>query len=127
MTEQEVLPPGDIAAPVGPVDKLAQHPRAIRHPENAGKGRHLFQKGQSGNPAGRAKIDHTLRSICRAHTPEAINLLMEIARTSANDAARVTALNSILDRAYGKPPQTVVAEGEDGAAVPINFVFKIGE
>lgn len=67
-----------------------------------------FQKGQSGNPGGRAKVDGDLRELARAKSPKMLNVLVKIALDEQKAAsARVTAASAVLDRAYGKPPQTL--------------------
>jgi hypothetical protein len=49
-----------------------------------------------------------LVELARTHTPEAIETLAQImANADASDSARVSAANSLLDRGWGKPPQTV--------------------
>jgi hypothetical protein len=69
-----------------------------------------FQKGQSGNPGGRPKVVGEVQELARQHTAEAIETLAAIMRDkNAPPAARALASNSILDRAYGRPPQTVNA------------------
>jgi hypothetical protein len=67
-----------------------------------------FQKGQSGNPGGRAKAIVEVAAAAREHTIESINTLVEISRnTKATDSARVSAAVALLDRAWGKAPAVV--------------------
>src|SRR5262245_36238101 len=69
-----------------------------------------FQKGQSGNPGGRPKVVGHVREIARQHTDEAIETLVAVMRDPKSPpAARALASNSILDRGYGKPAQTIDA------------------
>jgi hypothetical protein len=69
-----------------------------------------FQKGQSGNPGGRPKVLGEVQELARQYTAEALETLRDIMRDKkAPPAARALASNSILDRAYGRPPQTVNA------------------
>ena len=59
-----------------------------------------------------------IRSIARSHTRKAINVLVGIMRSeTATAAARVTAANAILDRGWGKPPQSI--QGSDGGALEL--------
>jgi hypothetical protein len=67
-----------------------------------------FQKGQSGNPGGRAKVDGDLRELARSKCPEMIDVLVKIALDEQKNAsARVTAASAVIDRGYGKPPQSL--------------------
>jgi hypothetical protein len=66
----------------------------------------MFKQGQSGNPSGRPKADKTICDLARAHTQEAIEvLLMVVHNQKAPSAARVQACNAILDRGWGRPVQ----------------------
>jgi hypothetical protein len=46
-----------------------------------------------------------LSELAQQHTELAIKTLVQIATDGCSDSARVSAVNSILDRAYGKPTQ----------------------
>lgn len=61
-----------------------------------------------------AKAPTEIRSLARAHTEQAINVLVGImGQTEAPPAARVSAANSLLDRGWGKPTQPI-GNDEDG-------------
>lgn len=45
-----------------------------------------------------------LSELAKTYTNEALETLVEVARNGRTDAARVSAANALLDRAYGKPP-----------------------
>ena len=57
----------------------------------------------------------TIGELARAHAPDALKALIEIAKQSQSDSARVAAANSILDRAYGKAPAISVGDDETPA------------
>jgi len=44
-----------------------------------------------------------LSELAKTYTEEALLTLADVARNGRTDAARVSAANSLLDRAYGKP------------------------
>jgi len=55
----------------------------------------------------------------------AIEALARIAQEGESDAARVAAINALLDRGFGKPAQAITGEGGEGpvlAAITVNFV-----
>src|SRR5262245_60317530 len=67
-----------------------------------------FQKGKSGNPGGRPKVVGEVQARAREYTKEAIETLRDIMLDiKAPAASRVLAANSLLDRAYGRPSQTI--------------------
>jgi hypothetical protein len=64
-----------------------------------------FEKGQSGNPAGRPPVIGELRELARAHAPEAIKELARLAVKAKSESARISAIRELLDRGFGKPTQ----------------------
>lgn len=68
-----------------------------------------------------AKAPTEIRSIARAHTKTAINVLAGIVRQEkAPPAARVAAANALLDRGWGKPTQHVDMDAKvEGVTVEI--------
>lgn len=74
-----------------------------------------FEKGSSGNPGGRPKLTtpdgRSIADIAREHSPDAIEALATICKdATCAPAARVSAANTILDRAWGRPAQPVVGD-----------------
>jgi hypothetical protein len=64
-----------------------------------------------------AKAKADIRSLARSHTESAIRVLAGIMnQVEAPAAARVSAAQAILDRGWGKAPQTL--SGEDGEGTP---------
>jgi hypothetical protein len=60
-----------------------------------------------------AKTLTEIRSLARSHTRAAINVLVGVMRCKdATAAARVSAANAILDRGWGKAPQSLESGGE---------------
>ena len=68
-----------------------------------------WKPGQSGNPNGRAKVNVEIEELCRRHAPSAVAALLAALN---NPRERVPAATAILDRAYGKPKQTIDATGD---------------
>lgn len=67
-----------------------------------------FAKGRSGNPRGRPKRDHDIAALAREHGIASIATLAAImADPQAPPATRVTAANALLDRGYGRAPQSL--------------------
>ena len=76
-----------------------------------------FQKGVSGNPGGSPKLPAEMREMFQAKAPEAFEVLCR--HLNANDPrVSVAAATQILDRAYGRPVQSIDANiSEDGGPV----------
>ncbi len=70
-----------------------------------------FEKGKSGNPGGRPKLAASIRDACLAQTEKNIETLISL-RDDAKQPGnvRLGAVNAMLDRAIGKPPQAVVLD-----------------
>jgi hypothetical protein len=67
-----------------------------------------FQPGQSGNPGGKPKAIVEVAAAARARTVEAIETLTTIMRDKkATASARVSAAVAMLERGWGKAPQSI--------------------
>jgi hypothetical protein len=76
-----------------------------------------------------AKTPTQIRSLARAHTESAINVLAGIMHeSSAPHAARVSAAVGLLDRGWGKPTQPVSGDDEaDAIKLIITGVPRAGD
>jgi hypothetical protein len=66
-------------------------------------------KGVSGNPGGRPKLEVSIRDLAQQNSMEALETLetlVQVMRTG-KPGERLVAANAILDRAYGKPSQSI--------------------
>lgn len=79
---------------------------ALSNAKQRPKPSHLWKPGQSGNPSGRAKIEGNVQELARAHTAIAIEALRETIENKLHPQ-RITAASIMLDRAWGRAPQTV--------------------
>jgi hypothetical protein len=67
-------------------------------------------KGMSGNPGGRPKLEVSIRDLAQQNSMEALETLVQVMRTG-KPGERLIAANAILDRAYGRPTQSVEMSG----------------
>ena len=68
-------------------------------------------KGVSGNPGGRPKLEVSIRELAQRNSMEALETLVQVMRTG-KPGERLVAANAILDRAYGRPTQSVEMSGD---------------
>jgi hypothetical protein len=88
--------------------------RTTGKPKKLVRGR-PFHAGQSGNPGGKPKVEgiQDVRKAAREWTQLALETLVEVCGdVEASSSARVSAAGTLLDRGWGKAPQTVVIDGE---------------
>jgi hypothetical protein len=72
------------------------------------KNRSFRNSRVSGNPGGKPKAGApSILLLARSHAPAAIATLAEIACKGKSESVRVTAAVALLDRAYGRPAQSV--------------------
>ncbi|MBJ7410133.1 MAG: hypothetical protein JHD15_07165 [Phenylobacterium sp.] len=70
----------------------------------------------AGRPAGAPnKATKDIRDAAQEYSELALQVLVDVATNGDSAAAKVAAANAILDRAHGKPKQSVEATGADGA------------
>jgi hypothetical protein len=81
-----------------------------------------WPKGVSGNPSGLPKGVVEMRRLARTHSNEAMERLVQIMRGKSSKLALLASM-AILDRAWGKPPQTVTGEQGEGPA-RIEYIVK---
>jgi glycerol-3-phosphate O-acyltransferase len=64
--------------------------------------------------------------MARAGSPEALQALVDVMKdSSAPHAARVTAADKILDRAWGKPTQPIEGDGQGRAMQMIHRIERV--
>ena len=76
-----------------------------------------FVKGQSGNPGGKPKVNKEAKELARQHTAEAINRLVQIMRQQKDAKASLTAAMAIIERGWGRAPQSLEMTGKDGGPI----------
>jgi hypothetical protein len=72
--------------------------------------RTAYQRGQSGNPQGRAKRtpqELDLIAACKNKTPRALAVLVEIMENGQIERNRLAAALAILERGHGRPIQPI--------------------
>ena len=82
----------------------------ILPPQRDERGHYL--PGNSGNPGGASDAKREMQTLARNHSVEAIERAVEIMRTGKSETIRLMAISMILDRAWGKPRQSVEIESQ---------------
>lgn len=68
-----------------------------------------------GRPKGATnKATRELKEIAQGYAPAALKELARLSVKAESEQARVAAIKELLDRAYGKAPQAVIPQNEDG-------------
>ena len=82
--------------------------------------------GRSSGSANKSSPEQSQRlsELAKAYTEEALQTLVDIARNGRTDAARVSAANALLDRAYGKP---AVKEEKETVDLPPVVIEVVGQ
>lgn len=63
-----------------------------------------------------------VKALAGQYTEMAIAQLAHLAQNATSEAARVAAVNSLLDRGHGKATQAVEHSGKDGGPLQVTFV-----
>jgi hypothetical protein len=88
-----------------------------------------WKKGQSGNPRGRLPDEElacaraAARKLILPYAADLVQSLVDIARRGRSESARIHAATALLDRLYGKAPQSVELTGKDGGPVQARVDF----
>ena len=86
---------------------------------HTGKG--FFKKGVSGNPGGRPKLPAEIREMFQAKAPEAFEVLSRHLQ-SPDAKVAIAAATQILDRAYGRPVQSIDANITED---PVRYIVEL--
>jgi len=72
----------------------------------------------------RKKVPPDVRSLARIHTALAVNTLAGVARSGESEAAKVSAAIALMDRGWGRAPQTLAGEdGEGNIEITIRHIL----
>jgi hypothetical protein len=90
---------------------------AIKSPRGKGK---PFPKGVSGNPSGRPPKDPEISETLKLKSLEAVNKLIKL-MDSEDERVALSAVNSFLDRALGKPVALNALEMSGPGGAPLEI------
>ncbi len=70
------------------------------------------------------QVQERISDLAKQHSDTAVKALASIAENGVSEAARVSAANSLLDRAYGKPVQAMAHSGPgEGPIETVDFTL----
>lgn len=69
------------------------------------------------------KATADVKAVAGRYSAEAVDILIGIARASESDAARVSAVKELLDRAHGKPAQAIVGDEDQPIKTIVEFAW----
>ena len=79
----------------------------------------LWKPGQSGNPGGRGGTYHAMMRLARQFSPEATQILIDIARDPSEESRnKIVAIGMLYDRAWGKAREYDPAEDKEEESRP---------
>lgn len=86
-------------------------------------GKHGGARPGAGRKPGKvSKAKMALSESAKKYGQEALKVLVDVAKDDQQPAAaRVSAATAILDRGYGKPPQSLEVAGPEGGPVPMTL------
>jgi hypothetical protein len=83
-----------------------------------------FLRGQSGNPSGRPRIVAAVQEMAREHGPRALARVVELI-DSDDERIALAASQEILNRAYGRPLQSVETKSTDFSAMFLEALISV--
>ncbi len=69
------------------------------------------------------KVTADIKALAQKHGAEAIEGLLELARSAESEQTRHAAWNSLLDRGYGRSAQVVKGDGD--GTLPISVIHRV--
>ena len=73
------------------------------------------------------KRAYRVSDIARRHTDAAMAALADIVQNGQSESARISAAIALLDRAWGKPAQSLEMSGKDGSPIQTETVLNAAD
>jgi hypothetical protein len=114
-------PPNKLSGATDEADEINSKANPIKVPREANG---TWGKGQSGNPVGVSKgavcLFGNLAHEARKYAGIALDSLVDLVKTAESESVRLNAANSLLDRGFGRPMQSIDLK-TDGPQVQVNL------